>query len=156
MADEFLREKLQTFVLIIYLVDHKLFMFSGNSLYIFLRWNHGMLDFLNNSMYTTMPVLMYARIHSYIERCMLHIHDFYIYYGLLHSLFPCMQSKEIIANFIVIYQMSDCIVCIKVSIACMHAYQEIEHRVISSLHSSQYLFDVTSNCLILSSLKIAK
>jgi len=38
-----------------------------------------------------------------------------IYYRLFHSLFSCMHSKEIIANFIVIYQTS---VCIK---ACMCA-----------------------------------
>ena len=63
-------------------------------------------------------------VHTLSAACC--IHDFYIYYGLLHSLFPCMyQSKEIIANFIVIYQMSDYMYQTK------HAYmliQEIEHR----------------------------
>jgi len=62
-----------------------------------------------------------------------------IYYGLLHSLFPCIhQSKEIIANFIVIYQSSDCMHRSKHSSMhmCMVIIQEIEHRVISSLHFS--------------------
>jgi len=108
-----------------------------------LRWNHTMLDFLNDSMHTIIRALIYARIHC-IERCMLHIHDFYIYYGLLHSL--CMhQSKEIIANFIVIYQTSDCMHQSKHSSmhACMHAWmliiQEIEHRVIPSLNIILYI-----------------
>jgi len=39
---------------------------------------------------------------------MLHIHDFYIYW-IISQLIPCMhQPKEIITNFIVIHQISDC------------------------------------------------
>ena len=88
-------------------------------------------------MHTIMHALIYARICSCIERCMLHIHDFYIYYGLLHSLY--MQLKQVIANFIVIYQTLDCMhqtkyrsmhMCMHV---CMHIIQEIEHYVIPSL-----------------------
>jgi len=53
---------------------------------------------------------------------MLHIHDFYIYYGLFHSLFPSMhQSKETIANFIVC-QTSDYMYQSKHM--CMHVYIE--------------------------------
>jgi len=88
------------------------------------RWNHTMLDFLNDSMHAIMPVKIYARIHSCIERC-IYLHDFYIYYGLLYSLLPCMhQSKEIIANFIVICQTLYCMHQSKHSSmhACVHAY----------------------------------
>ena len=93
-----------------------------------LKMEHMILNFLNDSMHTIMPTLMYSKIRSYIECCMLHIHDFYCYYGLLHSL--CMhQSKEIIANFILFIKRQ--IVCIKASIAaCM--------RVISSLYYPRF------------------
>jgi len=93
-----------------------------------------MLDFLNDSMYKVMLALMYARIRSYIEHCMLH--DFYIYglyYGLFHSLFPCMhQSKEIIANFSKLFVKRQTIHKTKYSSmhVCMLIIQEIEYRMI--------------------------
>ena len=91
-----------------------------------------MLDFLNDSMYKVMLALMYAKIRSYIEHCMLH--DFYIY-GLFHSLFPCMhQSKEIIANFSKLFVKRQTIHQTKHSSmhVCMLIIQEIEYRMIPS------------------------
>jgi len=78
-------------------------------------------------MHTIMPALRYAKIRSYIEHCMLHIYDFYIYYKLFHSLFPSMhQLKETIANFIIICQTSDCMHQSKHNNMhmCVHAYTE--------------------------------